>query len=176
MTMGDFFKSQMAIYVEYHRDPRNAFMHVCGILLLFTAAVLPLSVYRFHILGVPVTLGALMAGPAFIYWLLLDAALGIGILVAAVIPISIAAFIAAHTDTATMWSIFGVLLVLGLGAQTIGHQVFEGREPSLFTFPNHLMLGPTFVVAKLYIALGFRRDLAAIIGPAPANATSTREH
>ncbi|MBI5264152.1 MAG: DUF962 domain-containing protein [Bradyrhizobium sp.] len=173
--MGDFFKRQMAIYIEYHRDPRNAFMHVCGILLLFTGAVLPLSLQKFYILGVPVTLGALLAVPCFVYWLLLDAALGIGILVAAVIPLSIAATIASHSDTATMWSIFGVLIVLGLAAQTIGHQVFEGREPSLFTFPNHLMLGPMFVMAKLYIAFGFRRDLAAIIGPVPANAVSTRE-
>lgn len=173
--MGEFFKRQMAIYIEYHRDPRNAFMHVCGILLLFTGAVLPLSLTKFHILGVPVTLGALLALPAFIYWLLLDVALGIGILVAAVIPLSIAAMIANHSDTAMMWSIFGVLIVLGLSAQTIGHQVFEGREPSLFTFPNHLMLGPMFVMAKLFIAFGFRPDLAAIIGPVSANAVSTHE-
>jgi hypothetical protein len=31
-----------------------------------------------------------------------------------------------------------------------------------------------FVMAKLFIALGFRRDLAAILAPVPANSLSTR--
>jgi len=31
-----------------------------------------------------------------------------------------------------------------------------------------LLLGPMFVMAKLFIALGFRRDLAAIITPPQA--------
>ena len=173
--MGSFFKRQLAIYVEYHRDPRNTAMHVFGILFLFTAAVLPLSLLQFHVLEVPVTLGAVLALPALIYWLLLDAALGAAIVVAAVVLLSIATMIANHSDNAMMWSIFCALVVLGFSAQTIGHKVFEGREPSLFTFPNHLMMGPMFVMAKLFIALGFRRDLAAIIGPAPANAVSTHE-
>ncbi len=171
--MGGFFKRQLAIYVEYHRDPRNTAMHVFGILFLFTAAVLPLSLFKFHFLDVPVTLAALLVVPALIYWILLDAALGAAIVAAAVVLLSIATMIANHSNTAMMWSIFCALIVLGLSAQTIGHKVFEGREPSLFTFPNHLMLGPMFVMAKLFIALGFRRDLAAIIGPAPANAVST---
>jgi uncharacterized membrane protein YGL010W len=172
--MGGFFKRQLAIYVEYHRDPRNTAMHVLGILLLFTGAVLPLSLLKFHVLGVSVNLGMILALPAFVYWLLLDTALGIGILVAAVIPFSIAATIANHSTTAMMWSIFCALVVLGLSAQTIGHKVFEGRDPSLFTFPNHLMLGPMFVMAKLFIALGFRHDLAAVIEPVPTTATPIR--
>lgn len=173
--MGSFFKRQLAVYVEYHRDPRNTAMHVFGILFLFTGAVLPLSLLRFHVFDVPVTLAAILAVPALIYWLLLDAGLGAGILAAAVVLLSVATMIANHSNAAMMWSIFCALIVLGLSAQTIGHKVFEGREASLFTFPSHLMLGPMFVMAKLFIALGFRRDLAAIIGPAPAKVVSTGE-
>jgi hypothetical protein len=42
--------------------------------------------------------------------------------------------------------------------------------------PAHLLLGPMFVMAKLFIVLGFRHDLAAIIGtnPAPANNPGNR--
>jgi uncharacterized membrane protein YGL010W len=36
--------------------------------------------------------------------------------------------------------------------------------------PSHLLLGPMFVMAKLFIALGFRRDLAAIIQTVPPQA------
>jgi uncharacterized membrane protein YGL010W len=40
--------------------------------------------------------------------------------------------------------------------------------------PSHFLLGPMFVMAKLFIALGFRDDLAAaIMGPAaPSGASS----
>jgi uncharacterized membrane protein YGL010W len=48
--------------------------------------------------------------------------------------------------------------------------VFEGRRPALLDHPPHLLLGPMFVIAKLFIALGFRHDLAAIIQQVPPQA------
>jgi uncharacterized membrane protein YGL010W len=39
--------------------------------------------------------------------------------------------------------------------------------------PSHLLLGPMFVMAKLFIALGFRADLAAIIAPTPSAVSPT---
>ena len=172
--MGGLFQRQLAVYVEYHRDPWNCAMHVVGILLLFTGAVLPLTLVKLPLFGFEISLAVILALPVLVYWLLLDAALGIGILVVAVVLFSIASTIGAQTSTPMMWAIFGALVVLGLAAQTIGHKVFEGREASLFTFPSHLFLGPMFVMAKLYIALGFRRDLAAILAPLPASSLSTR--
>jgi uncharacterized membrane protein YGL010W len=61
-----------------------------------------------------------------------------------------------------------VLIPVGIAFQFIGHRVFEGRQPSLVHNPTHLLLGPMFVMAKLYIALGFRHDLAAIIDAPPS--------
>ncbi len=172
--MGGFFQRQLAVYVEYHRDPRNTAMHVVGILLLFTGAVMPLTLVKVPLLGYEISLAVILALPVLVYWLLLDVALGTGILAAAIVLFSIATTIAHEAGTATMWAIFAALIVLGLAAQTIGHKVFEGREASLFTFPSHLLLGPMFVMAKLFIALGFRRDLAAILAPLPTNSLSTR--
>nr|WP_246790030.1 Mpo1-like protein [Bradyrhizobium sp. CCBAU 51765] len=172
--MGGFFQRQLAVYVEYHRDPRNTAMHVVGILLLFTGAVLPLTLVKLPLLGFNVSLAVILALPVLVYWLLLDMALGLGILAVSVVLFSVATTTAAQVSTAAMWAIFATLVVLGLAAQTIGHKVFEGREASLFTFPSHLLLGPMFVMAKLFIALGFRRDLAAILAPLPANSLSTR--
>jgi uncharacterized membrane protein YGL010W len=45
--------------------------------------------------------------------------------------------------------------------------VFERRQPALLDNPTHLLLGPMFVMAKLFIAFGFRRDLAVIIQETP---------
>lgn len=171
--MAGFFERQLAVYVEYHRDPRNTAMHVIGILLLFTGAVMPLTLVKLPVFGMQISLAVILALPVLIYWLVLDVALGIGILAVSVLLFAIASTIAAEVTAPTMWVIFAVLVGLGFAAQTIGHKVFEGREASLFTFPSHLFLGPMFVMAKLFIALGFRRDLAAILAPVQANSLST---
>ena len=76
--------------------------------------------------------------------------------------------IVSHATTAGMWSLTALLIVIGIASQVIGHRVFERRQPALVDNPSHLLLGPMFVMAKLFIALGFRRDLAIIIEEASA--------
>src|SRR5262249_53252536 len=48
---------------------------------------------------------------------------------------------------------------LGL-VQIVGHVRFEHRKPALLDNPMHLLIGPMFMIAKLFVALGFRPDLA----------------
>jgi len=168
--MNAFLKRQLADYVEYHRDPLNCTMHVFGIVALFFAAVLPLSLVPIQVLGVHTTLAPIMALPVLVYWLVLDTAVGAAILGVAVVLLSVAAFVASHASTIVLWSVTVVLIGVGIGFQVIGHRVFERRQPALVDNPSHLLLGPMFVMAKLLIALGFRRDLAAIIQTVPPQA------
>jgi uncharacterized membrane protein YGL010W len=165
--MNAYFKRQLADYVEYHRDPWNCTLHVFGIVFLFLAAVLPLSLWPVDAFGTRASVAIIMVLPALIYWLLLDAALGVAILGAAVLLLSTAAMIVNHTSTAGVWSIAAVLIVIGVASQVVGHRLFERRQPALMDNPTHLLLGPMFVMAKLFIALGFRYDLASIIEPVP---------
>ena len=164
--MNAYFRRELTDYVEYHRNWWNGVMHVFGIISLFLAAVLPLSLWQIAVFGVPTTAAVFAALPVLIYWFLLDAALGAGILVAAVLELSAAAMIASHVTVTGVWMITVVLIPVGVAFQVVGHRVFERRQPSLVHNPTHLLLGPMFVMAKLYIALGFRHDLAVIIdGP-----------
>jgi uncharacterized membrane protein YGL010W len=165
--MNGFFKRQLADYVEYHRDPWNCAMHVFGIVTLFLAAVLPLSLWHLYALGAYATVAPIMVLPVLIYWLLLDAALGTAILGAAVVLLSAAAAIVSHASPVTVWAITAILIVTGVGFQVVGHRVFEQRQPALVDNPTHLLLGPMFVMTKLFIALGFRHDLAVIIDRIP---------
>src|ERR1700735_5905043 len=103
--MNHYFKRQLADYVEYHRDPWNGVMHVFGIVFLFLGAILPLSLWSVHAFGVHTTIVPVLVLPVLIYWFLLDAALGTGILGAAVILISTAAIIVDHASTASVWTI-----------------------------------------------------------------------
>jgi len=165
--MNSYFRRQLADYVEYHRDWWNCAMHVFGIVFLFLAAVLPLSFWSVQAFGVQTTAATILVLPVLIYWLLLDVALGLGIVGAAILLLSTAATIVSNASVAGVWSIAAVLTVTGVGLQVVGHRVFERRQPALLDNPPHLLLGPMFVMAKLFIALGFRRDLALIIHPVP---------
>jgi uncharacterized membrane protein YGL010W len=165
--MSAHFKRQLADYVEYHRDPRNCALHVFGIVFLFLAAVLPLSLWPVHAFGMRITVATILVLPVLIYWLLLDVGIGTGILGAAFLLLLTAGLITNYASVAAVWAIAAVLIVIGVSFQIIGHRVFEGRQPALVNNPTHLLLGPMFVMAKLYIALGYRRDLAMIIGAVP---------
>src|SRR4030081_1326507 len=88
-----------------------------------------------------------------------------GIVGAAVLLLSTAAVIVHHASPADVWLISAVLIVIGFTLQVVGHRFFERRQPALMDNPTHLLLGPLFVMAKLFIALGFRHDLAFVIQP-----------
>src|SRR3979490_807762 len=168
--MSAYFRRRLADYVEYHRDWWNCVMHVFGIIFLFLAAILPLSSWSIHVFGVQTSLATFMGCPVLIYWLLLAAPLGMGILGAAILLLSAAAVIVGNVSVAAVWSISAVLIAVGVALQIVGHRGFEGRQPALLDNPPHLLLGPMFVMAKLFIALGFRHDLALIIDPVPQTA------
>ena len=101
--MNAYFLRQLSDYVNYHRDPWNCAMHVFGIVFLFLAAVLPFSAWPVSVFGAQTTVAALVVLPVLIYWLLLDAALGMAIAGAAVVLLSAAALIVQHASPAGVW-------------------------------------------------------------------------
>jgi uncharacterized membrane protein YGL010W len=170
--MSSYFRRQLADYVEYHRDPWNCAMHVFGIVFLFLAAVLPLSLWSITVFGIQTSAATIAVVPVLIYWFLLDFALGAAILGAAIVLLSAAAVIVSHVTTA------GYVV-------TYGHPDCRWRRIADYWAPrvraaaagagrqsDPLLLGPMFVMAKLFIALGFRRDLAIIIQGHPQGAAS----
>lgn len=161
--MSTFLRRQLTDYVEYHRNPMNCALHVVGIVILFLGAILPLSLWPVTVFGLPLNVGVLLAAPVLIYWVLLDVPIGLAIAAAAALLLFTGAIIASHASVIVVWTISIVLIVIGVAMQIIGHQVFERRQPALVDNPTHLLLGPVFVMAKLFISLGFRDDLAAVI-------------
>ncbi len=161
--MNSYFRRQLADYVCYHRNRWNGLFHVFGIVCLFLAAVLPLSLVPISGFGTHTNAACLAVLPVLTYWLLLDVSLGMAIIGAAIIMLSAALLIVNHASLTGIWLITAFLIVIGIAFQVIGHRVFERRQPALVDNPTHLLLGPMFVMAKLFIALGFRKDLAFIL-------------
>ncbi|HET7805522.1 MAG TPA: Mpo1-like protein [Pseudolabrys sp.] len=171
--MSAFLRRQLTDYVEYHRNPVNCALHVFGIVILFLGAILPLSLLPVTVFGLQINMGVLLALPVLIYWIMLDVTIGLAIAAAAALLLFTGATIASHASVTVVLAITVVLIVIGVALQIIGHQVFERRQPALIDNPTHLLLGPVFVMAKLFISLGFRHDLAAIIQQGP---NSTYQH
>ena len=171
--MTDYLLRQLADYVQYHRDPRNCAMHVFGIIFLFLAAILPLTMWPVSLFGIQSTIATLMVLPVLIYWLVLDVTLGLAIIGVACFLLWTAAMIVDHASGTGTYITSAVLIVLGVASQIVGHRVFERRQPALVDNPSHLLMGPMFVMAKLFIALGYRDDLATILGPCAQDAPST---
>jgi uncharacterized membrane protein YGL010W len=174
--MTAYFRRQLADYVEYHRDPWNCAAHVFGIISLFMAGILPLTLCPVSVFGISTTLAVIMALPVLIYWVALDAAVGFAIVAVAIVLFSAAALIVSNVTIFGVWALAVVLAIAGVASQVVGHAVFEGRKPSMADHPAHFLLGPPFVMAKLFIALGFRDDLAAIIGPANGGAAGASSY
>lgn len=161
--MSGIFKRQLAEYANYHRDQRNCLMHIVGNPVLFVAAVLPLSLLSVTVFGVQTSAAVLLVIPALILWISWDVGLGLGIVAAAIPLLFIATIIANHVSVAAVWMITALLTVIGWALQIAGHQFFERRQPALLDNPIHMLISPMYLLAKLFIALGFRRDLAALL-------------
>jgi uncharacterized membrane protein YGL010W len=101
--------------------------------------------------------------PALILWIAWDVGLGLAIVAAAIPLLLAAATIANHVSVAAVWIITALLTVIGWALQIVGHQFFEQRRPALLDNPIHMLISPMYLFAKLFVALGFRRDLAALL-------------
>jgi uncharacterized membrane protein YGL010W len=134
---------------------------------LFVAAVLPLSLASVTIFGVQIGAAPLLVIPALLLWIAWDLGLGLAIAAAAIPLLLIAAIIASHVSVAAVWLITALLTVLGWALQIVGHQFFEQRRPALLDNPIHMLISPMYLFAKLFVALGFRRDLAVILQKSP---------
>jgi len=161
--MRGIFQRQLAEYANYHRDQRNCLMHIVGNPILFVAAVLPLTLLSATVFGVQTSAAVLLVIPALILWISWDVGLGLGIVVAAIPLLFIATIIANHVSVAAVWMITALLTVIGWALQIAGHQFFERRQPALLDNPIHMMISPMYLFAKLFVALGFRRDLATLL-------------
>ena len=90
--MNDFFRQQLTAYAGYHRDERNRVTHIFGIPIIFLAVVLPLSLWRLSLFGIPLNAAIVLAIPAVAAWILLDAGVGLALLVGIIPFLVIAAY------------------------------------------------------------------------------------
>jgi uncharacterized membrane protein YGL010W len=161
--MTDYFQRQLAYYANAHRDQVNSVMHMIGNPILFVAVVLPFCLLPVSVFGIHTSAASLLVIPALILWTAWDFAIGLAIVVSSIALLFAAGAIASHVSVLWVWIIAVGLFVLGWALQIVGHQLFEGKRPTLLDNPVQMLISPMYIFAKLFIALGLRPDLAAVL-------------
>lgn len=151
------FERQMAMYTTYHRDHRNRLTHFFGIPAIIVSLMVALALVRLGP-GSTISLAGLVAVAAWVLWMGLDLRIGLTMGMFMIPAFALAEWIVATNTVATSWIVFAVLFVGGWALQLWGH-VYEGRRPALLSNLFQALIGPMFLVAEVFFAVGLRRDL-----------------
>ena len=160
----DLFSRQLSSYASVHRDLRNKATHFVGIPVIVFSLLLILSLWRLEIGSREWTMSLIVAILAALGWMALD--FGVGVVMAIIlVPTWYAAeaFNGALGGASSTWVAFGVLFVGGWVLQFLGHH-YEGKRPALLDNIFQGFIGPMFLVAETMVALGYRADLADVMG------------
>ena len=152
------FERQMAMYTTYHRDHRNRLTHFFGIPAIILSLLVVLALVRFDLGSVVLSLGLVVAAAAWTLWIALDRPIGLAMALFMVPATALAEWIVATQSVAAAWTVFAVLFVGGWALQLWGH-VYEGRRPALMSNLFQALIGPMFLAAEVFFALGLRRGL-----------------
>lgn len=158
MRSGGLFESQMAMYTTYHRDPRNRLTHFFGIPAIVLSLLIVLALVRFPLAGVEISLALVIGLAVLVLWVALDLAIGAAMAVFLVPSWLLSEWLAATASGELIWSLFGLLFVGGWILQLWGH-VYEGRRPALVSNLFQALIGPMFLVAEIFFALGWKQGL-----------------
>lgn len=147
----------LAEYSADHQHPFNRAMHSVCVPLIFISLVGLLWALPLPAALAPVSpwinFGTLALAGVTVYYLRLAPRLGAGMCLAALGILPLVAW--AATLPVPLWQIAAAVFGIAWVGQFIGHYV-EGRRPSFFRDLRFLLIGPLWVLAKLYAAIGIR--------------------
>ena len=160
----DLFRRQLGAYAAVHRDWRNKATHFVGIPIIVFSLLLVLSLWRFELAGREWTMSLAVAIVAVLGWMALD--LGIGLVMALLMAVAwfaAEALAGALGSASAVWMAFIALFVGGWALQFVGHH-YEGKRPALLDNIFQGFIGPMFLVAETMVVMGYRADLANVMG------------
>ena len=139
--MTPVLRAHFVDYAAFHGTAGNRACHYVGIpLIVLSLFGLLAQVPLFSALGFTVTLAEALIVLATAYYLTLDAALAVLMLVVSVLLAAAGRWLGVPASAA--------LFVLGWVLQLVGHYVYEKKSPAFFRNLTHLMVGPLWILAK----------------------------
>jgi uncharacterized membrane protein YGL010W len=148
-----------AEYSESHQNETNQFIHWIFVPLIFLSVIgllwdLKLGVELSFLGGEQLNAAMVATVLAYGYYLSLSFSISLGILIISGLGL-LGCFLYGSQLPLSVWKISLIIFVLSWIMQFVGHKV-EGKKPSFFKDIQFFMVGPMWVLAKLYNKLGIK--------------------
>lgn len=145
-----------ASYSRDHRNPVNQALHVvCVPLILWSLIAMLWAIPVAGSWFVPGIWAGLAMFLAWLYWYKASRRLGLGMLAVLLGMAGVTAVLVQLLGIRPLFFLALAVFITAWVGQFIGHQL-EGRRPSFLTDLRYLLVGPAWVLAKLYRRLGWR--------------------
>ena len=146
----------LAHYSDDHRNPINQYIHVLAVpAATWSVVALLWCIPVFGTLAKTGIWAALAMFFAWSYYYRLSRPLGLGMLMVFFVYGCLCRLLEMRLGLVMLlWTALAVL-VLAWAGQFIGHRL-EGRKPGLFTDRVYLLIGPLWVLARLYRRIGWK--------------------
>jgi uncharacterized membrane protein YGL010W len=142
-----------------------------GIPMIVFAVLLALEPLSFSMAGWTVSIAALVSIIGCVYYLKLDWAMGLAMVVSLFLLCAACSEIEPRLGTNATLATAGFFFILGWGLQFLGHK-YEGLKPAFFDDVMGLAIGPLFVCAEVFFHFGGRpavqRYIEERVGPTVA--------
>lgn len=144
-------------YRESHQNETNQFIHNIFVPLIFLSAIgilwdVKLPVELGFLGGEPLNVAMIIAVLVFAYYLSISFVVAVGI-------ISVTAFgmilCYLYNGPISIWIFSLAIFVISWVFQLVGHKI-EGKKPSFFKDLEFFLVGPMWVLVKLYNKLGIK--------------------
>jgi len=158
-------EEQLSTYKSVHLNKKNIATHFVGVPAIIWSLTLLMSLISW-----PLAVGGSTYGitPAmifftgvFLYYIKLHWQLSFGLFLFIVPVVYTANLVASHPQA--LWIAIGVFVVAWI-VQFIGHH-YEKAKPAFIDDLNQLLIGPFFLMAEVYFALGLLKQLEKDITP-----------
>ena len=139
-------------YGESHQNPINKFIHWICVPLIMLSLLALISIIPFPIKGYTIlSWTTIFLFFAVIFYLRLSISIAIGMLLIAVSMIASIYWITFIDET--VWRLSLSIFIIAWIGQFIGHKI-EGKKPSFFEDIQFLLIGPLWLLSKLYRKVG----------------------
>lgn len=141
-------------YGESHRNPTNNAIHwVCVPVIYFCVIALLVSIptIALPVIG-KLPIGEVIVGIALLFYLIRSLSLWFGMALFSIACLAVAHWLDVHAAW-PLWAISLVVFALAWFGQFIGHHI-EGKKPSFLKDLQFLLIGPAWLLAKLYRRFG----------------------
>ena len=164
---------QMAVYAAYHQHPWNRLSHFVGVPLIIFSLLVALGWIRWSMQGVEISLAIVFVCIVLLYYLLLDVALALAMVLLIALLLVFSEWMAVNLNWKQAMAVFLTCFVTGWICQLVGH-MYEGRRPGLVDNFWRVFVAPIFLMAEVFFALGFRCELQKEVADSIKTADTSR--